>query len=102
MMVNKLLQETESKALAKSSFSTSVGAFRRWQHCTSLVARMKFSEIERPQMKPVWSRSMRLEICCCSQLVSALVAIFMGQFCSEMGRKSEGAVAALVFGRSTI
>lgn len=88
-ILNKLAQLTESNALAKSSLITSVGTRRLWQHCTNSVASTKFSEMERPLMKPVWSTSMSLEICCSRREVSSFFRILTGQFCSDTGRKDQ-------------
>jgi hypothetical protein len=50
---------TVSKALVKLSLRTRMEAFLLWQHLTSSSAWMKFSEMDLPLRKPVWSRLIR-------------------------------------------
>jgi hypothetical protein len=64
MIKERLSQSMESKALAKSSFKASVGVWHLWQHYTSSMSTTKFSEMDLPLMKRVWSMSMRAEIFC--------------------------------------
>jgi hypothetical protein len=51
--LSRLAQFTESKAFAKSSLITRVGARRLWLHWTSSLARMKFLTMDLPLMKSI-------------------------------------------------
>src|SRR5438105_2404067 len=101
-MQSRLDQLTELNALVKSSFKTRVRAWRWWQHCTNSTAYTKFSEIDQPRWKPVWSMSMRAEICRWSQEVSRLVEILIGKFYNKIGRKALGADAPAFLCRRTM
>jgi hypothetical protein len=47
--------ETESKAFLKSSLKTIAGASLLWQQFRIYAAYVKFSEMDLPCTKPVWS-----------------------------------------------
>lgn len=54
-MASKEGQQTESKAFEKSSLTTNVGALVLAQTCRISASYKIFSEIVRPERKPVWS-----------------------------------------------
>ena len=86
-------QERESKALLKSNLMTMVGAFLEWQALMRSAAKIKFSAMLRPGMKPVWLPWTSSGIIGFSLLVSTFATALMGQFWREIGRYASGVLA---------
>ena len=73
-------QERESEALLKSNLMTMIGAFLVWHAPMRSAAKIKFSAMLRPGMKPVWLPWTSSGIIGFSLLVSTFAMALMGQF----------------------